>query len=168
MSRSSSAGLTPTTAETSKLCWQELHPEIEWRPLLPVLLGGEAAVVRGYEDARQGMRDLEEAFAELRAEPSEYRDLGERVVALGQLHGRGRGSGVETDSPIAWVVDFKDDKAVRIWEYADHEEALEAAGAAGISFSARSDARSRSRARCPGGLSGVTSKHWFPMNSRSN
>jgi len=108
---------------------EELHPEIEWRPLLPVLLGGEAAIVRGYEDVRQGMRDLEEAFAELRAEPSEYRVLGERVVALGQLHGRGRGSGVETDSPIAWVVDFKDGKAVRIWEYADPGEALEAADA---------------------------------------
>ena len=108
---------------------EELHPEIEWRPLLPVLLGGEAAIVRGHEDVRQGMRDLEEAFAELRAEPSEYRVLGERVVAIGQLHGRGKGSGVETDSPIAWVVDFKDGKAVRIWEYADPDEALEAAGA---------------------------------------
>ena len=107
----------------------ELHPQIEWRPLLPVLLGGEAAVVRGHEGARQGIQDLEEAFAELRAEPSEFRDLGERIVAIGQLHGRGKGSGVETDSPIAWVVDFKDGKAVRIWEYADPEEALEAAEA---------------------------------------
>ena len=107
----------------------ELHPEIEWRPLLPVLLGGEAAVVRGHEAARQGIRDLEEAFSELRAEPREVRDLGERIVAIGQLHGRGKGSGVDTDSPIAWVVDFKDGKAVRIWEYADPNEALEAAGA---------------------------------------
>ena len=106
---------------------EELHPEIEWRPLLPVLLGGEAAVVRGHDGARQGIQELEEAFSELRAEPSEYRDLGERVVAIGQLHGRGKESGVETDSPIAWVVDFKDGKAVRIWEYADPEEALEAA-----------------------------------------
>ena len=134
----------------------ELHPEIEWRPLLPVLLGGEAAVVRGHEAARQGIRDLEEAFNELRAEPQEFRDLGERIVAIGQLHGRGKGSGVDTDSPIAWVVDFKDGKAVRIWEYADPRR----------SHSRPQERRSSSRkiafARpCPGGLSGVTSKHWF-------
>jgi ketosteroid isomerase-like protein len=104
---------------------EELHPEIEWRPLLPVLLGGDAAVVKGHEGARQGIRELEEAFSELRAEPEEFLDLGERVLAIGQLHGRGKESGIETDSPIAWLVDFKDGKAVRIREYIDPDEARE-------------------------------------------
>ena len=104
---------------------EELHPEIEWRPLLPVLLGGEAAVVKGHEGARQGIRELEEAFSELRAEPLEFLDLGERILAIGHLHGRGKESGIETDSPIAWLVDFKDGKAVRIREYIDPDEARE-------------------------------------------
>ena len=107
---------------------EELHPEIEWRPLLPVLLGGEAAVYRGHEGARQGIRELEEAFAEIRAEPFEVRDLGERVLAIGHLRGRGKESGVETESAIAWLVDFADGKVVRIREYVDPDEALEAAG----------------------------------------
>jgi ketosteroid isomerase-like protein len=107
---------------------EEPHPQVEWRPLLPVLLGGEAAVYRGHEAARQGIRELEEAFTELRAEPLEFRDLGERLVAIGHLHGRGRESGVKTESPIAWLVDFKDGKVVRIREYVDPDEALEAAG----------------------------------------
>lgn len=107
---------------------EELHPKVEWRPLLPVLLGGEAVVYRGHEEARQGIRELEEAFAELRAEPLEFRDLGERVVAIGHLHGRGKESGVETESPIVWLADFANGKIVRIREYLDPDDALDAAG----------------------------------------
>ena len=107
---------------------EELHPRIEWRPLLPVLLGGEAAVYRGHEGVRHGIRELEEAFTELRAEPVEFRDLAGRVVAIGNLHGRGKESGVVTESPIVWLVDFEDGKVVRIREYLDPDEALEAAG----------------------------------------
>ena len=110
---------------------EELHPRIEWRPLLPVLLGGEAAVYRGHKGARRGIQELEEAFTELRAEPVEFRDLGERVVAIGHLHGRGKESGVVTESPIVWLVDFEDGKVVRIREYLDPDEALEAAGIEG-------------------------------------
>ena len=93
-----------------------------------MLLGGEAALYRGHEGARQGIRELEEAFSELRAEPMEFRDLGERVLTIGHLHGRGRESGIETESPIAWLADFEDGKVVRIREYLDPGEALEAAG----------------------------------------
>jgi ketosteroid isomerase-like protein len=107
---------------------EELHPRIEWRPLLPVLLGGEAAVYRGHEGVRHGIRELEEAFTELRAEPVEFRDLAGRVVAIGNLHGRGKESGVVTESPIVWLVDFEDGKVVRIREYLDPDEALEATG----------------------------------------
>ena len=106
----------------------ELHPRAEWRPLLPVLLGGEASIYRGHEGARQGIRELEEAFSELRAEPVEFRDLGERVLTIGHLHGRGRESGIATESPISWLADFEDGKVVRIREYVDPDEALEAAG----------------------------------------
>jgi ketosteroid isomerase-like protein len=107
---------------------EELNPRVEWRPLLPVLLGGEAALYKGHEGARQGIRELEEAFSDLRAEPTEFRDLGERVLTIGHLHGRGRESGIETESPIAWLADFEDGKVVRIREYLDLGEALEAAG----------------------------------------
>lgn len=110
---------------------EELDPEIEWHPLLQVLLGGEATVYRGHEACREGVRDLDEAFADLQAEQSEVRDLGEQVVAIGHLRGRGRESGAQTETAIAWLVEFKDGKAVRVREYVDPEEALEAAGLAG-------------------------------------
>jgi ketosteroid isomerase-like protein len=106
---------------------EELDPEIEWHPLLQVLFGGEATVYRGHEGAREFQRDLDEAFTELRAEPSEFRDLGEGVIAIGHLRGRGRESGATTETTIVWLVNFKNGRAVRVREYLDPKEALDAA-----------------------------------------
>jgi ketosteroid isomerase-like protein len=105
-----------------------VDPEVEWHPLLQVLLGGEATVYRGHEGVRELLLDFDEAFAELQADLTEVRDLGERVLAIGRLRGRGKESGVETESEIVWLVEFKDGKGVRVREYLDPEEALEAAG----------------------------------------
>jgi len=49
-------------------------------------------------------------------------------VAIGRIRGRGKESGVEAESPINWVVDFRDSRAVRVREYLDPKAALEAAG----------------------------------------
>jgi uncharacterized protein len=107
---------------------EELDPEIEWHPLLQVLLGGEATVYQGYEGVRELYRDLYEAFTEPQAEASDFRDLGERVIAVGRLRGRGRESGAKVETAIAWLAEFKNGKAVRVREYLDPKDALEAAG----------------------------------------
>ena len=106
----------------------ELHPEIEWYPWLQVQLGGGATVYRGHEGVRDGVRDGEDAFSEVRAELSEVRDLGERAVAIGHLRGRGKESGALTESELAWIVEFQGGKVIRVREYLDPKEALEAAG----------------------------------------
>ena len=106
----------------------ELHPEIEWHPWLQLQLGGGATVYRGHQGVRKGIRELEEAFSEIQAEQTEIRDLGERVVAIGHLRGRGNESGAITESAIAWIVEFKSGKVIRVREYLDPKKALEAAG----------------------------------------
>ena len=55
------------------------------------------------------------------------RDLGNRVVATGQLSTRGKGSGVDTESPFGTVIDIANGKAIRIRSYLDADEALAAA-----------------------------------------
>ena len=77
---------------------------------------------------REGIRDGEEAFSEIQATPSELRDLGERVVAIGRLRARGKESGAITESAIAWIVKFDGGKVIRVREYLDPKEALAAAG----------------------------------------
>jgi len=51
-----------------------------------------------------------------------------QVVSLTRHHGRGKGSGIEVERQLAYVVTFRDGKAIR-WEmFLTLAEALEAAG----------------------------------------
>ena len=106
----------------------ELHPEVAWHPWLQLQFGGGATVYRGHQGVRKGIRELEDAFSEIQAEQTEIRDLGERVVAIGHLRGRGNESGAITESAIAWIVEFRGGKVIRVREFLDPEKALEAAG----------------------------------------
>jgi ketosteroid isomerase-like protein len=110
---------------------QELDPEVEWHSGVLVPFEGEGKIYRGHEGYRDLWRDLHGAFAEFHLQYSEIRDLGDRIVAIGRAHTRGMKSGVETESPICWVVDMKNGKASRVLTYLDPKEALEAAGLRG-------------------------------------
>jgi ketosteroid isomerase-like protein len=106
----------------------DMDPAVEWYPALPSLLGGEGAVYRGHEGVREVMRDLGESFAESHMEFPDIRDLGDEVVALGRIRTVGNESGAVTESPLAYVVKFKNGKVTHVRAYLAHEAALEAAG----------------------------------------
>jgi ketosteroid isomerase-like protein len=108
---------------------QELDPEVEWHPeFQTMMLGGEAREFRGHEGVRAALREWYEVLTEIHVDIAEIRDLGERIVAIGHVRGRGKESGAEVKSPAGYVVDLKDGKAIGIWEYLDPKEALAAAG----------------------------------------
>jgi ketosteroid isomerase-like protein len=69
-------------------------------------------------------------WEEVRVFTDELRDLGDRVLLLGRVQGRGRGSGLQVDSPLAVVFDFHGDKISRGRTYLDPGAALRAAGLA--------------------------------------
>jgi ketosteroid isomerase-like protein len=106
-----------------------LDPEIEWHPGIQARLGGEGAVYRGHAGARELFRDVTEVFDTFDIELTEIRDLGtERLVATGRLWTRGRGSEAKTESPVGFLVDGRNGKAIRIRTYLDPRDALEAVG----------------------------------------
>jgi ketosteroid isomerase-like protein len=105
-----------------------LDPDFELHASLYTMLGGEAAVFRGQEEVRSFFRDLGENFSEFHVEITEIDDLGEQLVAVGLINGIGRASGAEFEQPIGYVIDFKDGKIVRIDDYLNPADALEAAG----------------------------------------
>jgi ketosteroid isomerase-like protein len=107
---------------------RELDPEVEWRSAILMPLGREARVYHGYEGVREGLRDLYEALAEFQVAYSEVRDLSDRIVGIGRVHMRDRQSGGETESPLISVIDVKNGKGIRVWNYLDRKEALRAAG----------------------------------------
>ena len=105
-----------------------LDPMVEIHPLTLAMFGTEAAWYRGHEGLRQFVRDVDEVLPGIQVEPLEIRDLGERIVANGRLHARGRASGAEVQSPISWLVEFRAGRVMRMTDYLDPKEALEAAG----------------------------------------
>jgi uncharacterized protein len=107
---------------------RELDPEVVQHLSLPAMFGGQLTVYRGHDGVRELWRDLGEAFAEFRVEITEIRDVGERIVAVGQLRGRGRESGAEVESPIGYVVELRNGRAIRIDDYFNPAEALKVAG----------------------------------------
>jgi ketosteroid isomerase-like protein len=109
----------------------QLDPEIEWHPALPGLLGGAPTVYRGHEGITAMMHDLYEVLDEIHFEYDEIHDLGDRVVAVGQMRTRGKASGAVTESPYANVAELRDDKGIRIRGYLDPREALADAGLSG-------------------------------------
>jgi ketosteroid isomerase-like protein len=107
---------------------QELDPAVEWHSALHALLGGEQTVFRGHDGVREMLRDLNEAFDEIQIEMSEIRDLGDGLVAIGRTRTRGKASGVETETPLAFVTEVRNGKTISIQAYLDPRQALEAVG----------------------------------------
>jgi len=102
------------------------HPEIEW--VLPERQSSDSA--RGPAAIRRFWEGLDETFEELRLDPQEFVDAGDRVATRLRYFGRGKGSGVELEQEMYHqVASFRDGLMVRIEYVASWSEALAAAGA---------------------------------------
>jgi len=93
-----------------------------------IVSGAEGSAYRGYDGLRAWAADSDAAFEELRTVPEEFRDLDNRVLMLGRVFGRGRGSGVAVESPIAFLTTFRGGRIIHATGFLDWDEALEAAG----------------------------------------
>ena len=102
-------------------------PDFEWITSMAAV-EGEVFVGRvGIETYFGRMRDAWDVFQTL---AEEYRDLGDRVLLLGRLDGRGRTSGVPVSAPLDILFDLRGGRISRMHSFLDHDEALRAAGLA--------------------------------------
>jgi ketosteroid isomerase-like protein len=106
----------------------ELHPKVEWRSAMHELMGGKETVFRGHAGVRRMIGDLYETFDEVCFEISEFRDVGDGVVAIGRQRTRGRASGIESEAPIAFVTKVRDGKTISVQAYRDREGPLATGG----------------------------------------
>jgi ketosteroid isomerase-like protein len=86
--------------------------------------------MKGMEGVQRMLSDLDDVWDRFQADPSmEFIDAGERVVVVGRMRARGKGSGVEVDRSLASIWTVRGGRVVR-WElgYDDRRAALEAAG----------------------------------------
>jgi uncharacterized protein len=102
-------------------------PDFEWYPAIQGGLDGGSGY-RGREGVARFAVDTSENWEELQVTAQEFRDLGDRVLVLGRLKGRGKGSGAPVDQPFACILDFRGDRIWRNRVYLDRAEGLRAAG----------------------------------------
>jgi ketosteroid isomerase-like protein len=106
---------------------QSTHPEIEWFSAI-------AARVEGAETVRRGPAEMRQFWDEWRSvwdvtiAVLEIRDLGDTVLALGRVRTRGQASGIDLDSPVAYVFEFEEGLVRKVRAYFDPQRALEAVG----------------------------------------
>jgi ketosteroid isomerase-like protein len=103
------------------------HPRIEWaiakeHPEARTLSGRDAVVAY--------LRDWEEVLNGAHLDIDRFVDAGAQVVAVGTVHGTGAVSGAAVKVPIAFICTVDDGKVLRVEEYLQPAEALEAAGLA--------------------------------------
>jgi ketosteroid isomerase-like protein len=101
------------------------HPDFEMHL---VGVGGEPVYYAGASGIREFFRDVAESWESFRFKATDLRDLGDRVLVLGDVRGRGRVSGVEVDDRWAWIVELREGRAASLRGFLDHREAVEAAG----------------------------------------
>ena len=94
-------------------------PDIHWSALLEEFRG-HAGIEQAWQSFKQDLQ--------LEVRLDDVRDLGDSVLALGELTGRDRTTDLNVSAEIAQLVTFRDGKIVSYRDFASHAEALEAAG----------------------------------------
>ncbi len=104
---------------------QHFDPNIQW--VLPALQASDSA--QGPESVRRFWEGLDETMDELRLDPQEFVDCGDRVAVRLRYFGRGKGSGVEIETEMYHqVTTFRSGTIVRMEYVTSWPEALEVAG----------------------------------------
>jgi ketosteroid isomerase-like protein len=101
-----------------------LDPDVTWQAARE---DPDSALHRGKDGLRRYAEQWIEAYDSLRVEPLDFIDRGEQVVVWVRVTGAGRISGIALDMEQAQVMTLRDGRIVRVHEYFDRAEALEAA-----------------------------------------
>ena len=96
--------------------------------LVPLRAAMEGTTYRGPDAFAAFGTAIDEAWEEIHFDLRSLRDGGERVVAIGQLSARGRGTGAEVSTVVAMLFEFRHGLLSTARSYLEVEEALEVAG----------------------------------------
>jgi ketosteroid isomerase-like protein len=96
-------------------------PDIVWNPI-------EELPTQGHDAVRESLARWKAEWDDYKVMPEEFVDRGDHVVVTVRLRGRGRGSGVEIDALFYDVYTLNDGKIVRMDQFTERSQALEAAG----------------------------------------
>ena len=109
--------------------------DFEW---ITSMAAVEGEIFTGRKGIETYFGRMREAWEEFQVVAGELRDLGERVLWLGRLDGRGRVSGAPVSTRLDILYDLRDGKISRMHSFLNHDEAMRAAGLAELAMSEES------------------------------
>jgi ketosteroid isomerase-like protein len=96
-------------------------PEVVWNP-------AEEAASHGHDAVRASLVRWKSEWDDYELVPEGFEDMGDRVLVAVLVRARGRGSGVEVDARFHEVYTLHQGKIVRMDQFTQRSEALEAVG----------------------------------------
>ena len=108
-----------------------IAPDHEYRPsreIMPPDLGGPT---RGHDGYLRMWSYWLDAFEDIRYEPEEVVDLGDKLLVTVRQVGHGSGSGVGLSQPVYQLLTVRGGRTVLQEDFLDRDEALAAAGRSG-------------------------------------
>ena len=100
-------------------------PELVFQPAT-ARVAGRAEPYRGHEGLRAYLADVGRVWQELRSEPEEFVEVGDRVACTGRVYAWGVGRVI--DAPAGWVWRLRDGRIVEGRVYETRRAAFEAVG----------------------------------------
>jgi ketosteroid isomerase-like protein len=94
-------------------------PDIVWNPI-------EELAAQGHDAVRESLARWKAAWDDYKVIPEEFVDRGDHIVVTVRLRGRGRGSGLEIDALFYDVYTLRDGRIVRMDQFTERSQALEA------------------------------------------
>ena len=82
----------------------------------------------GHDGLKRFFAEFAEVFELFILDYPDVRDLGDQVLGLGRARTIGRGSGIESERPVAIVASYRDGLGNHLKDYGEWGQALEAAG----------------------------------------
>jgi ketosteroid isomerase-like protein len=104
------------------LCTQDC----EWHPFLTARVEGDPGY-HGHNGMRAWFEDVDEMFSEMHVDLETFREVGDRLLVLGQMTAKKRATGEAVRSEVAWLVEPRGEKLRRGWAHRSHEEGERAA-----------------------------------------
>ena len=106
-----------------------IHPDFV--ATTPPELASEPDTYRGHDGVRRWFDSFYEAMDEIRWEPHEFHEVGDRVIADFTLKARGKTTGLEFGQHAVMVWELRDGKAIGVDLYPTLDEAMAAARGVG-------------------------------------
>jgi hypothetical protein len=98
----------------------------EYRPSRDLLPPDMELVYRGHDGYRRFWRLWLDAFENIRWDPEELLDFGEKALVTTRQSGRGSSSGVAVSEPVFQLFTFRRGLVIRQEDFLDRADALEA------------------------------------------